>query len=123
MHFKHVVILICVLTLVTSCNSDQKVLLPHGDCAKEITSPARFAVALHSLACKEDSDCTLSQEGCRSCTCPIAAPKGSIAEIDDLDRSLRELAQDVRTCEACSTERFEAQCIEQVCTTVQKKAL
>lgn len=65
--------------------------------------------------CKEDKDCAVAGDACRSCGNLIVINRKHLKRFNELDQKERRKKKVVRACEACSTKHVILKCVENKC--------
>lgn len=70
--------------------------------------------------CKEDRDCAVAGDACRSCGSLIVINRKHLKTFDALDQKERRKRKIVRACEACSTRHVIPRCVKGRCRQEKK---
>lgn len=68
------------------------------------------------LECRQDGDCAVAGDACRSCGEPIIINKKHLKWFNDLDQKLRRKMGFTPVCEACGLERAQPRCVKKKCS-------
>lgn len=80
----------------------------NGDLPREKV-PEKF------FQCKQDKDCAVAGDSCRSCGDLIVINKKYLKKFQELDLKERRKKKTMRSCEACSTQHVLLKCVQAKC--------